>query len=177
MSVTLQNRKKRDREEKCGPENLQKLRIATDRKGETLHVFTTPDVSKKCSEIWTLSLPTRFAFVSRSTGGRIEVSGLKGGVRIRSVAARCRLNLPGGSIDADCGVGDIEAVVQDIAYEQVSLHTGVGDTELTIHGYKLIRDRAPGAGDSLTLQGKGEYSIRLRSDVGDVNLIFGDRIP
>ena len=75
----------------------------------------------------------------------------------------------------ETGVGRITVRLRRPSYGRVDLETGVGAVELELDGGRLERIRPAGAGDALSLAGRGGDTIALKAGVGDVFLALGTR--
>jgi len=139
---------------------------------DRLELRVEPSTKDRCDEKWSVNLPA---------ATRLEASMDRADVQVKDVASGVDLHVGNGTLVIDVAGGDVRARVEkgDIVATHrapepgpVQLQTTVGRVRLELFGAPLQHRRAPGAGDRITLDGRGSDHISLRSTVGDVRLVL-----
>jgi hypothetical protein len=102
-----------------------------------------------------------------------HVKDLSAGIDLQIGNGTLIIDVPGGDVRARVEKGDIGATHRALEPGPVQLQTTVGRVRLELFGAPLQHRRAPGAGDRISLDGRGPDRISLRSTVGDVRLVLG----
>lgn len=126
-------------------------------------------------EEWTIEAPERLAARLRVNVGELEVRDLSGGVDARVNVGDLRLDVPRGEIDAETNVGNLRVVTSTRSYGNVHVEANIGGVDLRLGGRRVeSRRRRYGPGDSISISGRGDDNIRLRSNIGDARLEIRD---
>jgi hypothetical protein len=152
---------------KTGRPDLVDLR--QDRQAEVLTLDLSGD-RNNIDEEWILEVPESFAARVTMDVGKIRVSGIRGGCDARMDVGDVDVRIPEGSVSAENDVGDIRVHTDTGSYGNVDLRSDVGKVHVILDGHDVDRKRAPGAGDTLRLNGPGRDRIRAHTDVGSVNV-------
>ncbi|MGD2068225.1 MAG: hypothetical protein PVI57_06025 [Gemmatimonadota bacterium] len=153
-------------------------RVAVKVSGSTLTLAAEPDLGSECVADWQLTVPRTMGADLEVVAGDVTVEGVTGGVDVSSRAGTTEVRVAGGPVEVDAGSGRIEVDYLGDGYGAVSARTGVGSVELEIDGRSLAQRRAPGSGDSVTLEGGAANSVDLRADVGNISVrLGGGRFP
>ena len=148
--------------------------IVSDLDNGHLTLSLEPEPGDECVVRWELRVPARLAVTARMTAGDIEVSGVRGGLQLRTGTGDVRVHVPEGDVFARAQVGSVRVWSQAPSHREATLATQVGDVELTLEGHRFERRRPVGAGDALSLSGTGTDRLDLKSHVGDVFLALRD---
>jgi hypothetical protein len=145
--------------------------VAADARGDVLGFgLRYEDDRDGLDETWILDVPARLAADLDLVVGGITVRGLAGGLRLKVNVGDIEADVPEGSIAAETNVGDIRVTSATSSYGAVDLKANVGDTDLNLPGGRVRHRKAPGPGDSTSIEGNGRDRIRLQTNVGDASL-------
>lgn len=137
-----------------------------------LELRVEPSTKDRCDERWSVNLPAATRLEARMDRADVQVAGLTAGVDLQVGNGTLVIDVPGGDVGARVEKGDIIATHRAPEPGSVQLQTTVGRVRLELFGAPLQHRRAPGAGDRITLDGRGADRISLRSTVGDVRLVL-----
>lgn len=137
-----------------------------------LELRVEPSTKDRCDEQWSVNLPAATRLEARMDRADVQVGGLTAGVDLQVGNGTLVIDVPGGDVRARVEKGDIVATHRASEPGSVQLQTTVGRVRLELFGAPLQHRRAPGAGDRITLDGRGADRISLRSTVGDVRLVL-----
>lgn len=127
---------------------------------------------------WTITAPARVAARLAIHDGRIDVTGVTGGVTasmsagMHSTAGRLHVDVPRGPLDLSISVGDVDARTGAAGYGKVDVRSTVGDASLYIDGHAIDAPHEPGPGHRLQLAAGGTTGddLRVRTTVGSALL-------
>lgn len=122
------------------------------------------------SEYWTLAVPASMHIRSQFNVGKLQVSGITGGVEANMNVGKVALDLPSGAMRVSINVGKISAVAKTLNYGPVSLVASVGDALLRVNGSPAGTQQQSGSGHRVSYQGKGKDAIDLSVNTGKVEL-------
>jgi hypothetical protein len=144
--------------------------------GDRLHIALRPPTSARSDRLheeWTVRVPRALAASIEQQVGNLSVEGLEGGVRAVVGVGNITVNVPTGNVNAALDVGDIAIAYGTNALRMIRLASGVGRTSYSVGGLRANHQRAPGSGDNISINGNGQFEVRARVNVGDVNLEIG----
>ncbi|HUL74093.1 MAG TPA: hypothetical protein VLT86_13385 [Vicinamibacterales bacterium] len=127
-------------------------------------------------ERWVVKVPARLSAAVALARGRIEVSGLEGGVRahaeagLDSAPGAILVDVPRGRLELSLGVGSIDARTGESPRGDISVRSSVGHAQLVLDGHEILPGQEPGPGEQVRLTGDGQDGIALRVSVGDARL-------
>jgi len=127
------------------------------------------------NEYWTLAVPVGMHISSDINVGKLQVSGVTGGVEANLNVGKVALDLPSGSMKVSINVGKINAQAATLNYAQVTLGADVGDTQLLVNGVSAGNLEKSGAGTHVSYQGHGQDAIRLTVNTGKVALALNGK--
>ncbi len=139
-----------------------------------LTLSTGPTLGSECVASWILHVAPRLAADLEVEAGNVTVEGVAGGVAVSSRAGRTRIRASAGPIDVRAGSGNVELAYSGGGFGAVSARTDVGRVDLQLEGRRLARERSPGSGDAVELEGEEQNSIRIRVSVGNIALRLGE---
>lgn len=126
-------------------------------------------------EEWTIEAPERLAARLRVNVGELEARDLSGGIDARVNVGDLSVEVPRGGIDAETNVGNLRVVTSTRSYGNVHVEANIGGVDLRLGGRRVeSRRRRYGPGDSISISGRGDDNIRLRSNIGDARLEIRD---
>jgi hypothetical protein len=157
-------------ERECALASEQDVKVRAEHRAEMLELWLDSSPGDDCVVEWTVKLPPRIGVRGRLNAGSIVTRGTGNSVDIETGAGDLEITAVRGPIQAKTSVGTIRATYTGDAAGGVSARTSVGKADLYLDGRKLGRSRAPGAGDSFTLEGEGRNTIRLIAEVGNIEL-------
>jgi hypothetical protein len=144
--------------------------------GRTLRLRLSGAVGLGLDERWVVGVPARLSAVVTLDRGRIEVSGIEGGVRVRAEAGVDHapgvilVDVPRGPLDLSLGVGSIDARAGESPRGEITVRSRVGHARLELDGHEIVAGQEPGPGERVRLTGEGADGIVLRVGVGDAHL-------
>ena len=121
-------------------------------------------------EQWTVTIPARMMLEVDFDAANIDVSGARGGTSVEVATGDVKVEALGGNVDVDIEVGDAVVTAYDNDYGRIRVKSSVGDTELSVFGYEVDYDDAPGAGSKIAMNGEGEGRVDVSVNVGDAKL-------
>ncbi len=124
-------------------------------------------------EHWTLAIPPSLHVNSHINVGKLQVSGIAGGVEASLNVGKVVLYLPGGAMKVSANVGKIEAQAHTLNYGDVTLNADVGDAQLKVNGVPAGDLEKAGAGSRVSYRGHGHDTISLVVNTGKVSLALG----
>ncbi len=127
------------------------------------------------NEYWTLAVPVGVHISSDINVGKLQVSGISGGVEANLNVGKVTLDLPSGAMKISINVGKINAEAHTLNYSDVNLVAGVGDAQLLINGVSAGNTEKAGAGNHVSYQGHGQDAISLRVNTGKVALTLNGK--
>jgi hypothetical protein len=127
---------------------------------------------------WTITAPARVAARLAIRDGRVDVTGLTGGVTasmgagLHTNAGRIHVDVPRGALDLSIGVGDVDAKTGAAGYGKVDVRSTVGDASLYVDGHAVDAPHEPGPGHRLQLApgGTAGDDLKVRATVGSASL-------
>ncbi len=122
------------------------------------------------SEYWTLAIPAGMHVSSGMNVGKLQVSGITGGVEANLNVGKVTLNVPSGDVKISANVGKINAEANLSSYGSVNLIAGVGDAQLRIDGASAGTHEKSGSGARVSYQGSGKNTLSLSVSTGKVSL-------
>ncbi|MGA9852414.1 MAG: hypothetical protein WBR15_05725 [Gammaproteobacteria bacterium] len=122
------------------------------------------------SEHWIVAVPASVHINSHVSIGKLDVSGITGGVEADMNVGKVQLDVPGGVLKITTNVGKIQAVAHTLNYSDVTLGASVGSTTLTVDGVPMGTHQKAGAGDTLNYKGGGKDTINLQVNTGKVDV-------
>lgn len=122
------------------------------------------------NEHWSVAMPASLHFNSHLSIGKINASGIAGGVEADLNVGKVQLDVPGGPLKITANVGKIQATVHSVDYGDVNLGANVGEVALSVNGSPAGEHQKVGAGDSLSYKGGGKNTISLQVNTGKVAL-------
>ena len=126
--------------------------------------------SDDVNEEWTVAIPASVRINSHINIGKLQVSGIAGGVEASLNVGKVSLDIPGGTLKITANVGKIQARAPALNYGDVTLNADIGDVGLTVNGVPAGELQKGGTGSSLTYKGPGKDSINLLVNTGKVAL-------
>jgi hypothetical protein len=142
-----------------------------DRGALDFSVQYPPDVgADSINELWSIAVPAKLHVKSHINIGKLEVTGIGGGVEAQMNIGKVMLDVPGGPLDVSINVGKITAQAHTINYGAVTLAANIGDTRLTVDGMSVGDAQKQGTGSQMNYQGKGSDAISLKTNTGKVSL-------
>ena len=154
-------------------EFVQAIRIESRSEEGKLELGLTPSASsrrRRIKEEWILEVPSRLALVLSLGEADLDVSGVAGGVNLELGVGQADLDVPAGDVAVELGVGSAKVRTASDSIRQVKLTSSVGGTSLWTHGARVRYSDPPGAGSEISMEGQGQYSIRIEVSVGNAEL-------
>ena len=154
-------------------ELIAAVRARATTRGDVLDLSLEPATAGRRDRIheqWTVIVPARMAARLTIAEGDGAVTGLSGGVRVDMGVGEVRVDAPSGDIAIDAGVGDVTIHYGSTSLRSIYLATDVGETAYSVSGLNGGHRAPPGAGDRISINGRGQHQIRATVDVGDVSL-------
>jgi hypothetical protein len=139
-----------------------------------LHYPANTDASG-VNEYWALAVPVGMHISSNINVGKLEVSGIAGGIEANLNVGKVTLDLPGGAMKISINVGKINAQAQTLNYASASLGADVGDAQLLINGMPAGNTEKSGGGAHVSYQGHGQDTISLTVNTGKVALALNGK--
>ena len=133
--------------------------------------------SDDVSEDWVVELPANIQIGSRLNIGKLQVTGMTGGVNAHLNIGKVTLDVPKGPLDVSVNIGKIAAQAHTTMYGKVSLAANVGDTKLKVDGLAVGDRQREGTGSNMHFQGKGSDAIKLAVNTGKVTLSLVNQQP
>ncbi|HEX5339248.1 MAG TPA: hypothetical protein VFX47_00025 [Gammaproteobacteria bacterium] len=130
--------------------------------------------SERVNEEWAIAIPASVHIEDHINIGRLEVSGIAGGVEAQMNIGKVTLDVPGGPLDIVINVGKINAQTRTLDYGDIVLAANVGNTRLSVDGLSVGGLQNEGAGSQMRYKGKGSNTIRLKVNTGKVTLALTD---
>ncbi|MHB8424318.1 MAG: hypothetical protein ACYDB9_04060 [Gammaproteobacteria bacterium] len=124
-------------------------------------------------EHWTVAVPPGLHINSHINVGKLQVSGITGGVEAALNVGKVVLDLPSGAMKVSANVGKIEARAHTLNYGNVTLNADVGDAQLKVNGASAGDREKAGAGSQVSYRGHGHDAIRLTVNTGKISLALG----
>lgn len=131
--------------------------------------------SNNVSEHWEVTLPAGVHIHSQMNIGKLDVSGMTGGVSGQLNIGEVTLDVPRGPLDVRVKIGKVAARVASTMYGKVYLASNVGDTKLEVNGLTVGDRQREGTGSQMHYQGKGTDAINLTVDTGTVSASLADQ--
>lgn len=125
-------------------------------------------------EEWTIAVPVNVHIKSHINIGKLQVTGITGGVDAQLNIGKVTLDIPGGPLDVSVNVGKISAQTHTLRYGDVTLASNIGDTHLTVDGMSVGDSQKQGTGNSMAYHGKGTDVINLKANTGKVTLAMSE---
>ncbi|MGH8371486.1 MAG: hypothetical protein ACRETO_01985 [Gammaproteobacteria bacterium] len=122
------------------------------------------------NEEWSIAVPAKLHVKSHINIGKLEVTGIGGGVEAQMNIGKVMLDVPGGPLEVSVNVGKITAQAHTTDYGSVALAANIGDTHLTVDGLSVGGTQKQGTGSQINYQGKGSDAISLKTNTGKVSL-------
>jgi len=141
----------------------------------TLTLSSSPSLTDECVSEWRLLLPKSLGVDLKVSAGDVAVEGIDGSVAVTSSAGNASVNVAQGGVRVETGAGKIDLVYAGDGYGSVDARTRVGEVDVYLNGRELVRDRAPGSGDELSLKGEARNSVHLRANVGQITMRLGTK--
>jgi len=158
------------------PADLNRTELKGERKGDVFSARVRVPGNARVIERWTVRVPRRFSVNLDAKDSTVVISEVAGGVRasanagLGSDAGSMRVNVPGGRLDLNLHVGDIQAQTSSASRGPVDVQANVGDARLTLAGRNIVSPREPGPGHRLRLNDAGPDAVTLRVGVGTASL-------
>jgi hypothetical protein len=127
------------------------------------------------NEYWTLAIPTGMHVSSDINVGKLQVSGITGGVEANLNVGKVTLDLPSGPMKVSINVGKINAQAATLNYASVNLGAEVGDAQLQVNGVAAGNLEKSGSGNHVAYQGHGRNAISLTVSTGKVALALNGK--
>lgn len=121
-------------------------------------------------EDWTIAVPASVHVQNHINIGKLQVTGMDGGVEASMNIGKVMLDVPGGPLDVSVNVGKITAEAHSLAYGGVVLAANIGDTRLSVDGMSVGSQQKQGTGSQINYQGKGNDALSLKVNTGKVSL-------
>lgn len=128
------------------------------------------------NEEWTIAVPAKVHVKCHIDIGKLEVTGIAGGVEARMNIGKATLDVPGGPLDISMNVGKINAQAHSLNYGDVVLAANVGNTRLTVDGMTVGDQQKEGTGSQMNYKGKGADPITLKTNTGKISLALSDQV-
>ena len=122
------------------------------------------------TEYWTVAVPATLHINSHINIGKLQVSGVTGGVEANLNVGKATLDLPSGAIKVSANVGKIEAQAHTLNYGSVTLGADVGNAELKVNGTAAGNLEKSSSGNHVSYQGHGQDAISLTVNTGKIAL-------
>lgn len=133
--------------------------------------------SEDVSEDWVVELPATVQIGTRLNIGKLQVTGMTGGVDGKLNIGKATLDVPGGPLNVRVNIGKITARAHTTMYGKVHLGADIGDTRLKVNGLTVGDRQHEGTGSQMHYQGKGTDGINLSVNTGKVALSLVDQRP
>ncbi len=124
-------------------------------------------------ERWTVAVPPGLHINTHINIGKLQVSGITGGVDADLNVGKVMLDLPGGAMKVSANVGKIKARTHTLNYGNVTLNADVGDAQLKVNGASAGDREKAGADSQVSYRGHGHDTIRLTVNTGKISLALG----
>ncbi|MGH8370697.1 MAG: hypothetical protein ACRESC_06915 [Gammaproteobacteria bacterium] len=132
--------------------------------------YPTDKDASDVDEDWTIAVPASVHVQSHINVGKLQVTGISGGVEAQMNIGEVMLDVPGGPLDVSVNVGKITAEAHSVAYGDIVLAANIGDTRLSVDGMSVGSQQKQGAGSQMNYQGKGSDALSLKVNTGKVSL-------
>lgn len=159
--------------------DMAKARLNKAIHGGTLDVSLTipnegDDDDKRFKEKWTIRMPPALALKADVKVGEVRIDGIAGGVDAETGVGEMRIRVPRGSVRAHVRVGELDVATAASDYKTLTLDSSIGDVE--IHGLNASDEaRGRSLGKHVSMQGHGTDKFDLSSEIGEVELTFGEQ--
>ncbi|HVA54286.1 MAG TPA: hypothetical protein VNI53_00580 [Gammaproteobacteria bacterium] len=127
------------------------------------------------NEYWTLAVPVGMHISSDINVGKLQVSGVTGGVEANLNVGKVVLDLPSGPMKVSINVGKINAQAASLNYAQVTLGADVGDAQLLINGVSAGNLEKSSTGTHVNYRGHGQDAISLTVNTGKAALVLNGK--
>jgi len=127
------------------------------------------------NEYWTLAVPVGMHISSDINVGKLQVSGVTGGVEANLNVGKVVLDLPSGPMKVSINVGKINAQAASLNYAQVTLGADVGDAQLLINGVSAGNLEKSSTGTHVNYRGHGQDAISLTVNTGKAALALNGK--
>lgn len=131
--------------------------------------------AESINEEWHIAVPANVHVSSRINIGKLDVTGIAGGVEAQMNIGKVTLDVPSGPLHISLNVGKISAQARTLAYGDVNLAANVGDTKLTVGGMSVGDAQKQGTGSQISYKGEGRDSIILKTNTGKVSLALSSQ--
>jgi hypothetical protein len=126
--------------------------------------------AESVKEDWNIAVPANVHIKSNINIGKLQVTGIAGGVDAQLNIGRVTLEVPDGPLKVSMNVGKISARAQVAHYGDVVLAANVGDAQLTVNGMSVGGRQKQGTGSEMSYRGQGNEEISLKTNTGKVSL-------
>jgi hypothetical protein len=135
----------------------------------SMHYPSNTDASG-VNEYWTVAVPAGLHISSNISVGKLQISGITGGVDANLNVGKVTLDLPSGAMRVSVNVGKIDARAQTVNYGNVTLGADVGNATLDVNGMPVGDTEKSGSGNHVSYQGHGQDAINLKVNTGKIAL-------
>ncbi|HVC37851.1 MAG TPA: hypothetical protein VNF46_05560, partial [Gammaproteobacteria bacterium] len=126
-------------------------------------------------EYWTVAVPAGMHVSSDISVGKLQISGITGGVEANLNVGKVTLDLPSGAMKVSINVGKINAQSHTLNYGNVTLGADVGDADLQVNGTPAGNLEKGGSGKRVSYQGHGQDAISLTVNTGKIVLALNGK--
>lgn len=127
------------------------------------------------NEYWTVAVPAGIHVSSDISVGKLQISGISGGIEANLNVGKVTLDLPSGAIKVSINVGKINAQSHTLNYGDVTLGADVGDANLRVNGMSAGNLEKTGSGTRVSFQGHGQDAISLTVNTGKIALALNGK--
>lgn len=124
---------------------------------------------------WSIRMPPALSVDTDVKVGEVRIDGLAGGVTAETKVGEIRIRVPKGSVHAHVKVGELDVTTGAAGYRHLEIAASIGDVNL--HGLDTSGNTQEhsGLGRHVSMQGDGTDDFDLASEIGEVNLTFGEQ--
>lgn len=127
------------------------------------------------NEYWKVAVPAGMHVSSDINVGKLQISGISGGIEANLNVGKATLDLPSGAIRVSINVGKIDARADTLNYGNVTLGADVGDADLRVNGMSAGNLEKTGSGTRVSFQGHGQDAISLTVNTGKIALALNGK--
>ncbi len=123
-----------------------------------------PDIQQK----WRVVAPGAVAASVEMGVGRLDISGLEGGIDATLGVGEIQIDVPRGSVRLKTSVGEVSVLHAARSVGDVDLDSNIGEVSLRVDGDDIDPERSMFVGSRLHWSGDGNDDIDVRVNVGQI---------
>ncbi|MDH3402774.1 MAG: hypothetical protein OES32_08075 [Acidobacteriota bacterium] len=107
------------------------------------------------------------------SSAEVDITGVSGGAEVSAGRGSVRIDVPKGDLRVALTVGDVDVTSGSSSLGEIDLESTVGSTKLWMNGARIKYPNPPGPGSSVSVSGKGEDTVIVDVEVGDIAVDVG----